>query len=118
MTHGNPMPMIGDRDRLDVDHIGHVVPFGDAIRRRIDGNFPVDPFGFDPHLVDLVSPLFSGVIRVDVEGGDHLPITGPASIVANRGFGIAAVAFAEGSQTVPAPLPASNNADVAKGKAP
>jgi hypothetical protein len=27
----------------------------------------------------------------------------------NRGFGIAAVAFAEGSQTVPAPLPASNN---------
>jgi len=28
----------------------------------------------------------------------------------NRGFGIAAVAFAEGSQTAPAPLPASNNA--------
>jgi len=85
----NTVPVIGDRDRLDVDHIGPGVPFGDAVRRRIDGNFPVDPFGFDPHLVDLVSPLFSGVIRVDVEGGDHLPTTGPASIVANRGFGIA-----------------------------
>jgi hypothetical protein len=29
----------------------------------------------------------------------------------NRGFGIAAVAFAEGSQTAPAPLPTSNHAD-------
>jgi 1-acyl-sn-glycerol-3-phosphate acyltransferase len=81
--------MIGDRDRLDVDHIGHVVPIGDALRRRIDGNFPVDPFGFDPHLVDLVSPLFTTLIRVEVEGGEHVPTTGPAAIVSNRGFGIA-----------------------------
>ena len=29
------------------------------------------------------------MIRVEVEGGDNLPTTGPASIVANRGFGIA-----------------------------
>ena len=78
-----------DRDRLEVDHIGHAVPFAAAVRRRIDGNFPVDPFGFDPHLVDFVSPLFTSVIRVDVEGGDHLPTTGPASLVANRGFGVA-----------------------------
>jgi 1-acyl-sn-glycerol-3-phosphate acyltransferase len=87
VTH--TLPTIGDPDRLDVDHVGRVMPLGDAVRRRIDGNFPVDPFGFDPHLVDFVSPLFSGVIRVEVEGGDNLPTTGPASIVANRGFGIA-----------------------------
>jgi 1-acyl-sn-glycerol-3-phosphate acyltransferase len=85
----NTVSMIGDRDRLDVDHIGQVVPFGDAVRRRIDGNFPVDPFGFDPHLVDLVSPLFTTLIRVDVEGGEHVPTNGPAAIVSNRGFGIA-----------------------------
>jgi len=85
----NGVSMIGDRDRLDVDHIGLVVPFGDALRRRIDGNFPVDPFGFDPHLVDLVSPLFTTFIRVDVEGGEHVPTTGQAAIVSNRGFGIA-----------------------------
>jgi hypothetical protein len=78
------LPTIGDRDRLDVDHIGRVVPFGDAVRRRIDGNFPVDPFGFDPHLVDFVSPLFTGVIRVEVEGGDNLPTTGPAWIAVRR----------------------------------
>ena len=76
MSNTSPLSTIGDRDRLDVDHIGHVVPFGDAVRRRIDGNFPVDPFGFDPHLVDLVSPLFTSFIRVDVEGGEYLPTTG------------------------------------------
>ncbi len=52
----NALPVIGDRDRLDADHIGHVEPLGDAVRRRFDGRFPVDPFGLDPQLVDLVAP--------------------------------------------------------------
>ena len=46
------------------------------------------PFGFDPQVVDLVSPLFAAAIRVEVEGGEHVPTTGPAVLVANRGFGI------------------------------
>lgn len=58
-------------------------------RRRIDGHYAVDEFGGDPHLMDLVAPLPSALIRIDVEGGEHLPRTGPALLIANRGFGLA-----------------------------
>jgi 1-acyl-sn-glycerol-3-phosphate acyltransferase len=77
-----------DRDRLDVDHITSIVPLATLVRRRFDGRYPIDPFGFDPQIVDLVSPLFRATIRVEVEGGEHVPTTGPAVLVANRGFGI------------------------------
>ena len=80
---------IADRDRLDVDQIGASVPIATLLRRRFDGRYPIDPFGFDPQIVDLVSPLFRAAIRVEVEGGAHVPTSGPAVIVANRGFGIA-----------------------------
>ena len=33
-------------------------------------------------------PLFDAVLRVEIEGGEHVPATGPAALVANRGFGI------------------------------
>ena len=58
------------------------------VRRRIGGRFPIDAFGFDPQIVDLVTPVFDTLLRVEVEGGEHVPATGPAAIVANRGFGI------------------------------
>jgi 1-acyl-sn-glycerol-3-phosphate acyltransferase len=77
-----------DRERLDVDHIGRVVPLNAMLRRRLDGRYPIDAFGFDPQIVDLVTPLFTAAIRVDVEGGEHVPTVGPAVLVANRGFGI------------------------------
>ena len=80
---------VADRDRLDVDHIGRIVPFTTLLRRRLDGRYPVDPFGFDPQIVDLVTPLFTAAIRVEIVGGEHVPTTGPAVLVANRGFGIA-----------------------------
>jgi 1-acyl-sn-glycerol-3-phosphate acyltransferase len=76
-------------DRSEVDQIDGAVPFGTALRRRLGGRYPIDPFGYDPQLVDFVSPLFTTVIRVDVEGGEHVPTTGPATLVANRGFGVA-----------------------------
>jgi 1-acyl-sn-glycerol-3-phosphate acyltransferase len=77
-------------DALDVDQIHRAaVPVGEAIRRRLDGRYPIDPFGYDPHLVDFVTPAFSSLLRVEVTGGENLPKTGPAVLIANRGFGIA-----------------------------
>ncbi|HZR15103.1 MAG TPA: hypothetical protein VFC33_17850 [Acidimicrobiia bacterium] len=62
-------------------------PFA-ALVRRIDGRYPRDPFGGDPHLQDLVSPFFALVARVDVVHGDRIPEHGPGLLVANRGLGI------------------------------
>ena len=75
-------------DQLDVDQIHDAVPFGTALRRRIDGRYPIDPFGYDPQLVDLVTPVFSSTLRVDITGGENVPSSGPAVLIANRGFGI------------------------------
>jgi 1-acyl-sn-glycerol-3-phosphate acyltransferase len=79
---------LADRDRLDVDRITGTLPIITTLRRHFDGRYPIDPFGFDPQIVDLVTPLFTAGIRVEVEGGEHLPTKGPAAVVANRGFGI------------------------------
>jgi 1-acyl-sn-glycerol-3-phosphate acyltransferase len=79
---------ISDRDQLEVDHIGNRESFGTTVRRRIGGRFPIDAFGFDPQIVDFVTPAFDALIRVEVEGGVHVPTNGPAALVANRGFGI------------------------------
>jgi len=79
---------LADRERLEVDQIGKVVPVGSMLRRRFEGRYPIDAFGFDPQIVDVVSPLFTAAIRVEVEGGEHVPSSGPAVLVANRGFGI------------------------------
>ena len=80
---------LAEREVLDVDHVGRVLPFTTMLRRRFDGRYPIDPFGFDPQIVDAVTPLFTSLIRVEVEGGEHVPKNGPAVLVANRGFGIA-----------------------------
>lgn len=58
------------------------------LRRRFDGSYGVDPFGADPQLRDLVAPVVSLTVRVEVEGAQHLPEAGPALLVANRGFGV------------------------------
>jgi 1-acyl-sn-glycerol-3-phosphate acyltransferase len=79
---------LADRERLEVDQIGKVVPVASMLRRRFEGRYPIDAFGFDPQIVDAVSPLFTAAIRVEVEGGEHVPTSGPAVLVANRGFGI------------------------------
>ena len=79
---------LADRERLDVDQIGRVASVTTMLRRRFDGRYPIDPFGFDPQVVDLVAPFFEAAVRVEVEGGENVPRTGPAVVVANRGFGI------------------------------
>lgn len=72
----------------DIDRIEPAVSPVEALRRRFDGRYPIDPFGYDPQLVDLVSPAFSSVLGVEVIDGDHLPKRGPAVLIANRGFGL------------------------------
>jgi 1-acyl-sn-glycerol-3-phosphate acyltransferase len=89
VSRANAVSSIGDRDALDVDHIGESVPLATTLRRRFDGRFPIDAFGFDPQIVDLVAPIFTAALRVEVEGGENVPANGPAVLVANRGFGIA-----------------------------
>ena len=60
----------------------------DALKRRFGGRYPVDPFGLDPQLADIVAPIVSLGVRVQIEGEENVPKTGPAAIVANRGFGV------------------------------
>ena len=57
-----------------------------ALRRRVAGRYAVDEFGGDPHLMDLVAPLFP--LPVTVEHGERLPRVGPALLIVNRGVGL------------------------------
>jgi 1-acyl-sn-glycerol-3-phosphate acyltransferase len=88
MNAVSSMHPTSDHDQLDVDRVGPGESFGTTVRRRIGGRFPIDPFGFDPQIVDLVTPVFETLLRVEVEGGEYVPKTGSAALVANRGFGI------------------------------
>jgi hypothetical protein len=81
-------PAILRDDQLEVDRIDEAVPLGTALRRRIDGRYPIDPFGYDPQLVDFVNPVFSAALRVDITDAENVPRSGPAVLIANRGFGI------------------------------
>ena len=60
-----------------------------AVQRRLSGRYPVDPFGLDPQLADLAFPFMAATVPIRVEGAEHVPTTGPATIVANRGLGVA-----------------------------
>ncbi len=59
-----------------------------VIRRRIEGRYPVDAFGADPQMQDLIAPLVTATIRVHVEHSERLPEAGPAVLVSNRGLGL------------------------------
>ncbi len=58
------------------------------LRRRLDGRYPIDPFGADPQLMDLLAPPVRAAVRVDVAQGHRLPEAGGALLVSNRGLGI------------------------------
>jgi len=60
-----------------------------ALRRRWDGRYAVDVFGGDPHLQDFVLAPAVGRITVEVHGGDRVPASGPALLIANRRWGVA-----------------------------
>jgi 1-acyl-sn-glycerol-3-phosphate acyltransferase len=73
---------------LDIDRTSPPDSILRAVKRRWDGRYTVDPFGLDPQLADLTTPVVNLLVRVDVTGAEHVPDEGGAVIVANRGFGI------------------------------
>jgi hypothetical protein len=73
---------------LDVDRVCAPDSLVQAVRRRIGGRYPIDPFGLDPQLADLATPLVNAIVRVSVFGDENVPHDGGAVLVANRGFGI------------------------------
>lgn len=73
---------------LDLDRVGHRVGLRDAIRRRVTGRYPVDPFGGDPLFQDNLIPTVELAVSVRVENAERIPSSGPAVLVANRGFGV------------------------------
>ncbi len=58
------------------------------LRRRLSGDFTVDPFGFDVELTDalmpLLRPLYRRWFRVEVRGLSNVPAEGGALVVANH----------------------------------
>jgi 1-acyl-sn-glycerol-3-phosphate acyltransferase len=75
-------------EQLDADRVARPESPTTALKRRFAGRYPVDPFGLDPQLANLVAPLVAAVLPINVAGGEHVPESGPAAIVANRGIGI------------------------------
>jgi 1-acyl-sn-glycerol-3-phosphate acyltransferase len=76
-----PVPNYG----LDTDRVLATDSLPAALRRRLRGQYAVDEFGADPHLMDLTAGLVA--LPVTVEHGEHVPQVGPALLVANRGLG-------------------------------
>ncbi len=73
---------------IDSDQIGDPEPLPRALRRRLEGRYPIDPFGFDPMLADLTTPFARALVRVRTDGADRIPEAGPAVLVSNRGLGV------------------------------
>jgi hypothetical protein len=77
------LPVYGvDADRTQTADLLH------GLRRRFEGRYPVDAFGADPQLQDLLAPFVTSSLRVTVEHPERLPGAGPAVIVSNRGLGV------------------------------
>lgn len=73
-----------------VDRPGELVAF---LRRRLDGSYPVDDFGFDRDLAEhaaapLLRLLYDRWFRVEVSGIEHVPAEGGALLVANHAGGL------------------------------
>jgi hypothetical protein len=76
------LPVYGiDQDKTQTTDLVTVV------RRRIEGRYPVDAFGADPQLQDLIAPFVMSTVRVQVDHPERLPEDGAAVLVSNRGLG-------------------------------
>lgn len=73
---------------IDDDRGQPLEALGAFLRRRLDGRYPVDPFGGDPQLQDLLLPVLRLAVRVTVEHPERVPQTGPALLVSNRSLGL------------------------------
>ena len=59
------------------------------LRSRLEGDYPVDEFGFDRELTEqvflpLLRPLVRSWFRVELRGAENLPVDGPALLVSNH----------------------------------
>ncbi|KGN43120.1 lysophospholipid acyltransferase family protein, partial [Knoellia aerolata] len=59
------------------------------LRRRIEGDYSVDEFGYDEHFAEnvifpLLRPIFRSWFRVEVRGLENIPAEGGALIVSNH----------------------------------
>ena len=64
------------------------------LRRRLDGDYEVDDFGFDPHFTEhvfypMLRPLYRHWFRVEVRGIENIPAEGGALVVSNHSGTIA-----------------------------
>jgi len=64
------------------------------VRRRVEGNYEVDEFGYDAHFTEhvvlpLLRPIYRNWFRVEVRGIENIPAEGGALIVANHSGTIA-----------------------------
>ncbi|HEX2295626.1 MAG TPA: lysophospholipid acyltransferase family protein [Actinomycetota bacterium] len=62
---------------------------GDFVRRRLDGGYPIDDFGYDQELhrevlLPLQRPLYERYFRVRTLGVDRIPESGAALLVGNH----------------------------------
>ncbi|MCZ7528148.1 MAG: hypothetical protein M5U14_18325 [Acidimicrobiia bacterium] len=73
---------------LDADRTHELGSWRDALRRRIEGRYPIDPFGADLQLQDALWPLVGPVVRLEVDHAERLPEVGAAVLLANRGLGV------------------------------
>ncbi|MBA8792754.1 1-acyl-sn-glycerol-3-phosphate acyltransferase [Friedmanniella endophytica] len=72
-----------------VDWQAGVEEIADFARSRFSGDYAVDAFGFDPEFTErvflpLLRPLVHSWFRVEVQGIENLPTTGPALLVSNH----------------------------------
>lgn len=60
----------------------------EILRRQWRGENQLDKWGADDELIDLLLPLFTMRLRIEVEGAHRLPADGPCVLVANRVLGL------------------------------
>ncbi len=78
----------GLRDVLGEEWLEHVKGAASFLRRRLTGDYEIDPFGFDADLTEhvllpLLRPLHRRYWRVSSSGSEHLP-EGGGLVVANH----------------------------------
>jgi 1-acyl-sn-glycerol-3-phosphate acyltransferase len=75
-------------EAIETDRVGTPASPITLLRRRFAGRYPVDPFGLDAQLTDFIAPMWALGLPITVSGGEHVPMHGSATIVANRGLGV------------------------------
>lgn len=89
-----PAPVQRRGPRRNVSLTAEEVGALEVLKDRINGDYEVDDFGFDPEFTDrvllqLVRPLYRHWFRVDVTGIENIPAASGALVVANHSGTIA-----------------------------